>query len=267
MLHCKLEVDRVRCTPDQLESFLIAWDNVVSGIDSALDSDMMYTLLLEQVQDIRELELDLKIFDKLDERDKTYDALRFLCDDWIQKSRGIKNQRKSHSKSNQHLVVAGAAPRTRTTSSERRRRDGSRGRTKTRHSSKSRSMSRSKSKSPSTRRKSRSPGGKKPCMDFIKGKCTRGAGCKYAHERSGRSPVRTPSPARRGPSPGGSIRRTPIQNHKRPCHSYQATKSCKYGDKCAYSHTMPSAAATPSLGSDKKANDRSANSPAPESFR
>ena len=110
-------------------------------------------------------------------------------------------------------------------------------------------------------------------IDFQKGKCSRGAGCKYEHSRDhgrGYSPSkRTPTPTRRkSTSPGGAGRRTPVQNANKICHAIQAGKTCRYGDKCIYSHASPSAAGPPAPGSDKKKeHERSANSPAPESFR
>jgi len=270
ILHCKLDAHPVKCTPDELESFLIHWDNVVSGMKNVPDSDMMYTLMLDQVENISALEFDMNIFQRLPENQKTYEGLRDVLNYWIRKTRGEKNQRKTHTKAQQHLAVAGAAPRAHTTSSERNRRH-SRGRPHTRTPSRSRTHSKPRSTSSNTRKgKARRSSRDKPCMDFIKGKCSRGAGCKYSHGRDpkkDRSPIRTPSPVRRGSSPGGALRRTPVQNQKKPCHSFAATKTCKYGNNCAYSHTTPSAAATPTPGSERRTGDRSANSPAPDSFR
>ena len=279
LLNCRLEVNPSKCSAKDLESFLIAWDNVISGMSNIPDSETMYTLFFSQIEGISAINFDLEIYKRLPERDKTYDRLRDVCENWIRVQRGEENQRRKHTRANQHLAVAGAGPShrsSRSTSSERRRKGHTRGRspvrTGSRHGSRSKSPGRSFSKGKSGRSHSNGKSGtKKPCIDFQKGKCTRGAGCKYEHSRDqghrGHSPKRTPTPTRRGStSPGGAGRRTPIQNANRVCHAIRDGKTCKWGDKCIYSHALPSAAGTPNSDSRKDGN-RSANSPAPESFR
>jgi hypothetical protein len=280
LLHCKLGVTPSKCTAKDLENFLIAWDNVISGMSNIPDAETMYTLFFNQIEGISAINFDLEIYKRLPEREKTYGKLRDVCENWIRVERGEENQRRKHTKANQYLSVAGAGPShrsSRSTSSERKRREFSRGRSPGRHSSRRRSShSKSPRRSHSKGRRSHSngkSGSKKPCIDFQKGKCTRGAGCKYEHARSsshrGNSPRRTPTPTRRrSTSPGGAgLRRTPVQNANKVCHAIRDGKTCKWGDKCIYSHSLPSAAGTPSPGSDRKDNNRSANSPAPASFR
>jgi hypothetical protein len=264
----------VRCSISELEHFLLRWDTVLTTMNKPPDEDTLHTLFYKQIHEIALLEFDMKAYDRLDEHDKTYSKLYNTCERLISLHRSEENQKKIHGRLRQNVPHASApAPPAKSRSPGRGRshsRTGS-------HRSGSRNSGSGKrfgSQGGKPRSKSRSPNRKtsrdKPCIDFAKGKCTRGAGCKYSHSKDGsRNDGRANSPKRgyspkRGSSPGKSRLRTPTpERFKRPCHSF-AKGSCKYGDKCVYSHSMvkPAAPGIPEKGSS---GNRSSNSPAPES--
>ena len=52
LLHCRLDATPSKCTAKDLETFLIAWDNVISGMSNVPDSETMYTLFFNQIEGI-----------------------------------------------------------------------------------------------------------------------------------------------------------------------------------------------------------------------
>jgi hypothetical protein len=286
----KLGAHRVKCNEEELEKFLISWDTVLTGMKKIPDDDTLHTLFFNQIKDIEILDYDLKIYERLRESEKNIDTLRRYCERLIELKRSQENQRKRHGEHRQKSPsVSAAGPQRRFPRS---------------HSSgKGRRFSRSKySRSPGRKRSfSRSPGGGfkrkgksksrsrstgRMCTDFIKGKCTRGAGCKYSHsEKSKRSssPRRSynsaASPRRdskkdgkrsRTPSPkGGGRKRSITPNRKANAHTkstgcflFQKGK-CHYGTKCIYSHDPATFKNTPAAPATPPEKRQSNNSPCP----
>jgi hypothetical protein len=295
----KLGARKTNCSEEELERFLIRWDTVVTGMRKQPDDDTMHTLFFNQVKEIEILDYDLKIYERLHDSEKNVETLRRYCERLIELKRSQENQRKRHGEHRQKSPnVSAAAPhRRRFSGSPRRSNSHSPGRYRKRSFSRSPggTRKRSFSRSPGGTRfkrkgsKSRSTSRNRMCADFIKGKCTRGAGCKYSHterdKKRSSSPRRTyhaaPSPGREGrkdkrgrtPSPGGKGggkgRRSVTPNRKptaytksEPCFLFMKGK-CHYGSKCCYSHDdkdKPRDSASAPNTPDKR---QSNNSPAP----
>jgi len=275
LFHVKLDANPRKCNVEELAHFLLRWDTCLTGIGRKVDPDTMYTLFMSQIEDIELIEWEMKAFDKLPDKDKTYESLYAICEDLIIKERKKKNSKQLHTRSRQTpLHVAAPAPLTDAApapgkSSHRRSSSGSyRGRARSsssrgsrhrsggRHGSKSRSYSRSGSRG---KNKHRSASRKRTCIDFLKGKCTRGAGCKYSHDKDGKG---SRSPTRRDRTSDNKTRkpsRSPSNKPKAKCILFSQGK-CTYGSKCKYAHDSPAAPATPTRAD---ASNRSANSPAP----
>jgi len=157
-------------------------------------------------------------------------------------------------------------------------RDSNRGRSNQRDGSRKRSFTRSPN-SGAYRRKStgrKMLSSERMCHDFLKGRCIRGAGCRYSHtiieRKSSYSPGRKTSPYNkdRKKSP---VRRTgssspsrgpaaaaPPKKSTNPCRLF-AAGNCHYGANCIYVHdknAKPSASA-PATPNARKTD----NSPAP----
>ena len=96
----------------------------------------------------------------------------------------------------------------------------------------------------------------------MKGKCSKGAGCKYKHEKPSQSPRRVaPSPVR-DPKKGKNSR-SPVR--KPTCNHFAKTKTCPFGDRCKFDHANPAApgVSTEQPQANSPGNARSSNSPAP----
>ena len=165
----------------------------------------------------------MKGYERLPDTHKNTSVLRSYCDRVIEVERAKENQRKRHgTKRQQSPEVSAAAPRTRTPG---------RGRSPNRSNSRHRNSSYTRSPGGTKRRRStgrRSNSFKKVCADFLKGKCTRGAGCKYEHSKTGeKSPTRNrpPSPKDRYKSPRRSGS-SPSGRFKHPCRDF-ALGRCK----------------------------------------
>ena len=284
----KLGAHKVKCNEEELERFLISWDTVLTGMKKPPDDDTLHTLFFNQIKDIEILDYDLKIYERLRESEKNIDTLRQYCERLIELKRSQENQRKRHGEHRQKSPSVSAAGPARKFSRSHSSRKGRRFSRSPHKRSRSFSRSSKYSKSPGgTRRrkgsKSRSKSSGRMCVDFIKGKCTRGAGCKYSHnEKSKRSssPRRThqsaASPRRdsnkdrkrsRSPSPG---RKRSITPHRKattytkntPCFLWMKG-NCHYGSKCIYAHNEKdkpkSTASAPNTPEKRQSN----NSPAP----
>ena len=264
-----LGADSVNCNVHELEMFLLKWEHVVTGVKKVPDADTQYTLFHSLVKDIRLLDYDMKGFDRLSEDEKTFDQLFSICLSIINRHRADKNQRNLHGKLKHVPFAVAPAPRTGSRSSSKFRsprgsRSDSRGRHHSAGSSKSRYPKRGSKSSPS-----RSPGGRqkfkrstkgKICIYFQKGKCSKGAGCKYLHERLSRSPQRVaPSPSR-DPKKGKSSR-SPVR--KLVCNHWSKNKTCPFGDKCKFEHAKDAAPSAQVEQTQSPGNARSSNSPAP----
>ena len=271
LLAVELGASHTKCSLAELEEFLLRWDTVITGMNNSVSDEMLFTLLYKQVRYIEHLDFDMKGFDRLPIPEQTYDKLYRICLRMIAIQREADNQRKVHGKLRQNPIHVSAAAT-----------DDTRGRRSSSPGGRGRSPGRSYSagKRPGSFHKSRStsPGGRpkpgfvrktsqgrkslsrdKLCIDFIKGKCTRGAGCKYSHNKDGK---RSPGRSDRSPPRDGRRPTTPPPVKKYPCKLF-AAGNCKYGDKCIFIHGNPSAAgvSVPETPSPV----RSSNSPAPES--
>jgi hypothetical protein len=272
----KLGAHEKKCSVDELANFLLRWDTCLTGINRSVDPDTLYTLFINQIEDIELLAWEMKAFEKLPEREKSYEKLYAICDDMITLHRKKKNSKSLHGKGvhtpirvsaaapNAEIVDSAAAP------SGRGRRDspGNRGRyrSKSPDGSRRRSLNNEPESHSEDRDKGhgRSSSRKKPCIDFMYGKCTRGAGCKYDHSKDGK---RSHSPRDRGPpsrDKGGRVSRSPSGRFKPKCFLFEKG-DCKFGANCRYSHaTGASAPSTPEKGNS---SNKTANSPAPTPFR
>ena len=263
-----LGADPVSCNVHELELFLLKWEHVITGMNRPPDSDTQYTLFHNLVKDIRLLDYDMKGFERLSEHEKTFDQLFSICLSIINRHRADKNQRNLHGKLKHQPFAVAPAPRTGSRSSSRHRSprgsgSGSRGRPRSHGSERSRyprkSSRSSPSKSPSGRQKFKRSSKGKICIYFLKGKCTKGAGCKYKHEKSSSSPYRAaPSPVRDPKK--GKTSRSPVR--KPVCNHWVKSKTCPFGDRCKFDHANPTAAAVPEQ-TQSPGNARSSNSPAP----
>ena len=128
---------------------------------------------------------------------------------------------------------------------------------------------------------SRSPGGRrkfdrsskgKLCVDFLKNKCTRGADCKYVHDKPSDSVERRNRTKPNSASSTSDTRRedTPVHNSSNNdrevqiCFDFARTGQCNFGDKCRFAHSNPSDAAAGPVKPQASAANRTSNSPAPE---
>jgi len=267
-----LGADSVSCNVHELELFLIKWEHVITGMKKPPDSDTQYTLFHNLVKDIRLLDYDTKGFDRLSESEKTFDQLFSICLSIINRHRADKNQRNLHGKLKRQPFAVAPAPRTGSRSNSKRRsprgsRSPSRGRHHSAGSGRSRYPKRDGKSSPS-----RSPGGRqkfkrstkgKICIYYQKGKCSKGAGCKYLHEKLGsRSPQRVaPSPSRDPKK--GKTSHSPVRG-KLVCNHWSRNKTCPYGDKCKFEHVKDAAPGALAEQTSSPGNARSSNSPAPQ---
>jgi len=268
----------VGVTVDELANFLLRWDTCLTGISRKVDEDTLYTLFINEIEDIELLAWEMKAFEKLPEKEKTYEKLYNICDDMIALRRKKKNSKSLHGKGvHTPIRVSAAAPDADMVDSAaaptRGRRSPSGGRGHRRTGSHGGSRRRSHSKSPASRSRSgshskRSGSRKRPCIDFINGKCTRGAGCKYDHDKSGRksqSPKRGKPPSRTSSrDKSGRVSRSPSGRVKPKCFLFEKG-TCKFGSNCKFSHS--NAASAPSTPEKGTASNRTANSPAPQTFR
>ncbi len=253
LMSVELHADHGKCNIQQLENFMLRWETCLTGMKREPDEDTKLTLLKKQIENIELLDYDTQAYRRIkDPAQKTYSHLFFVCQNLIDMNRLEENQRLVHRSTRRSQSPARAAPATHQSPRGRSTRSTSRS---GRPREKTKSGSRGRSRSPSPRRRPKSPGHKSNrkntvCYDFQKGKCNRGAGSKYSHDKES-SPKRSFSPRRA--SPGRSL--SPASKKKIPCKPH-AKGTCKYGDKCFYSHSMSAAPATPE---DRKG----ANSPAP----
>ena len=269
-----LGADKHSCSIYELEHFILKWEHVITGMKKCPSEDTLFTLFYGLVKHIRLLEYDMQWFDRLDEDRKTYDEVMNICLRTIAKYRADKNQRELHGRLKQQPFHIAAAPRDGSRSSSRGRRPapGERGRSPSNRRSGSARHRTSGKSSPS-----RSPGGRqkfkrsskgKICINFLKGTCTRGAGCKYKHEkRSKSSESRERGRDNKSPKPRGSrpTSRSPVGNRTRPvCNHFKRGGTCPYGDTCKFSHANPPGAAATPERPQPTAAARSSNSPAPE---
>jgi hypothetical protein len=205
LLEVNLGASKTKCTTPELEQFLIRWDTVISGIGRLPDDDTLHTLFYKQVKDIEILDYDMKGYDRLPETERTIEKLRVYCDRVIEINRAEDNQRRRHGRSAQDSPrVAAPGPHARSGS-------GSRPRGRSQHRSTSRKRSTTLSPRGTMRRRStgkRVLSSERMCVDFIKGRCARGAGCKYSHDKDGK---RKPSSSRdrNKPRPSGERRSSP----------------------------------------------------------
>ena len=273
-----LGADSVNCNVHELELFLMKWEHVVTGMSRPPDNDTKFTLFYGLIKKIKLLDFDMQGFERLPEHEKTFDRLFEICLSIINRHRAEKNQRNLHGKLKMQPFTVAAAPRSRSQGSYRSLRSNT-GKSRSNSRERGRTFSRGSSRSAGRRNinrssPSRSPGGRqkfkrsskgKICVYFLKGKCAKGAGCKYKHDRT------SPSPQRVAPSPGRgtskdksrTLSRSPTR-YKPVCNHYSKNKTCPYGDKCKFAHSEPSAPATPNDKSSSSVGNRSANSPAPE---
>ena len=202
LMSVELHADPKRCNIYQPEDFIIRWETCLTGMKRDPDEDTKLTLFKKQIEFIELLDYDMQAYKRLrDPSQKTYAYLKSACQSLIDMRRLEENQRKVHRSTRKSASPAKAAPA-----------QPSRGRPPTRNPSRKRngsanSKSKSRSASPRSRRRvpSRSPlnrsgKGKALCFDCQKGKCTRGAGCCYAHSVA--SPGRF-SPGNKSNSPSG----------------------------------------------------------------
>jgi len=267
-----LGADPVGCNVHELEMFLIKWEHVITGMNKDPDSDTQYTLFHNLAKDIKLLDYDMKGFERLDESEKTFDRLFSICLSIINRHRADKNQRNLHGKLKLQPFTVAPAPRTSSRSTSKNR--SPRGSRSFSHRGRSHSNGHDRSRYPrkaSRSSPSKSPGGRqkfkrsskgKICIYYLKGKCSKGAGCKYKHEKPSQSPHRVaPSPVR-DPKKGKNSR-SPVR--KPTCNHFAKTKTCPFGDRCKFEHASPAApgVSTEQPQANSPGNARSSNSPAP----
>ena len=256
LMGVKFGCDPKKGTIDHLIDFQFRWKKCLLDISFEAPEPMLHTLYLKQIKGVPCLTYDMNVYDDMDEDQKTYTWLFKRVETIIERTKRDRNQDRIHNDmkgdGRNTPRPAGPAtthsPRGRTPSPHRTRSSSPRG---------GRSPRRSMSKS-------RSPGGRRKCYAFAKtGKCPDGDKCKYSHSKAkGRSPSR--SPGRASPN-----RRTRSDSPRRniPCNFWKKDGTCKFGDKCRFSHTNDRGPASPDRRNAAPATSaaRTDNSPAPTS--
>ena len=201
---------KVNLLQDDLSTFIHTWESVVAGMSHVPDERTLRDILLRQRRRSARMKWDLDLYDRAKEGTSTH-SYSFLIQsirDLLTRER-VRRNRDRIAKS--HGDKYGApAPR----KEGARPQSGGRGRTPSRDSNAS-FRSRSSSKGPQGR--PASP--KAVCYDFLKGKCTRGASCKFLHKN------RSPSP-----KPPDKTRKI-----NKVCMYWKKGK-CTRGDKCRFLH-------------------------------
>ena len=188
---------KVKLPQDDLSTFIHNWESVVAGISHVPDERTLRDILLRQIRRSARMKWDLDLYDRAKEGTSTH-SYSFLIQsirDLLTRER-VRRNRDRIAKS--HGDKYGApAPR----KEGARPQSGGRGRT----------PSRDPREGPLAL--------KAVCYDFLKGKCTRGASCKFLHKN------RSPSP------------RPPDKTRKinKVCMYWKKGK-CTRGDKCRFLH-------------------------------
>ena len=201
---------KVNLLQDDLSTFIHNWESVVAGMSHVPDERTLRDILLRQIRRSARMKWDLDLYDRAKEGTSTH-SYSFLIQsirDLLTRER-VRRNRDRIAKS--HGDKYGApAPR----KEGARPQSGGRGRTPSRDSNAS---FRSRSSSRGSQGRSTSP--KAVCYDFLKGKCTRGASCKFLHKN------RSPSP-----KPPDKTRKI-----NKVCMYWKKGK-CTRGDKCRFLH-------------------------------
>jgi hypothetical protein len=98
-----------------------------------------------------------------------------------------------------------------------------------------------------TRPSSLTPAEKKlqPCFLYQRGACTKGDRCEYDHRMFTPEDIQKYGAPRSGaPSRGSSPSRRPrMPKRNEPCRQWAQTRTCSWGDGCAFAHDRPGAPA------------------------
>ena len=225
----------------KIESFIDNWDHVISGMESEPPEEVKLLHVYRQVKKCNCIKFDLDIYERLEDKDKTYDFLRTACLRHINKERqkatrasiqnalkgnggnpaaaatnadgtpltnkqkktaAAKAKRQAYAEASEH--PAAAAPDRKGKKGDGKGKDG-----------KGRSNSRPRSELECFRERDNEV-------------CDR-PNCEYKHKK----PVAAAAPTRgRSSSPRP---RTPSPKGRPMCHFFKKGK-CRNGDKCTFSH-------------------------------
>ena len=201
---------KVNLLQDDLSTFIHNWESVVAGMSHVPDERTLRDILLRQIRRSARIKLDLDLYDRAKEGTSThsYSFLIQCIRDLLTRER-VRRNRDRIAKS-QGDKFGAPAPRREGT----RPQSGGRGRRLFRDSNAS---FRSRSSSRGSQGRSTSPTA--VCYDFLNGKCTRGANCKFLHKN-------------RSPSPKPPDKQKKIN---KVC-TYWKKGKCTRGDKCKLLH-------------------------------
>ena len=164
---------------DDLSSFIHNWESVVAGMSHVPDERTLRDILLRQIRRSARMKWDLDLCDRAKEGTPTH-SYNFLIQsirDLLTRDRVRRNRdriAKSHGDKFRAPVLRKEGTRPQS---------GGRGRPPSRDSNAS---FRSRSSSRASQGRSSSP--KAVCYEALKGKCTRGANCKFLHKKRSPSP-------------------------------------------------------------------------------
>ena len=243
--YCKNPEKPDECTTEELEIFMIEWDNIIDEMKTKPSPEDRFECFWKQIRFVKIIAYEIKSFEQTEKHLKGtgdgYQRLRTICVECIKQAKREKNdERIKKARRNDKKINALPGPSV-DSSSER----STRGRTRLR--TRSRSWA--------------SNGGRKYSP---KGTHTSPRGTRYKRSGSKISPNGTryhrnstkTTPRSRLRSRSRSYSRSKSPAGRRLCREFKRKGSCKYGNSCRYSHGRSSrnSAPSPTAGTDIPTN-------------